>query len=92
MNLQGVSHGCDYQIVDNVEAEAGFGHIACELACVVKFGFEPGHHCKAHKPAVEGVERAAQVFRGGVVLAEGCDYQYDTGNGRAYQEGAPYFF
>ena len=78
--------------MDNVNTKAGFGHIAGELACVVKFSFEPGHHCKAHKPAVEGVEGAAQVFWGGVVLTEGGGYQYDTGDGCEYQEGAPYFF
>ena len=78
MDLQVITYGCNYQIVDDVDAETGLCHIARELACIVEFGFEQRHHRQAHQPAVEAVERTAKVFRRGVVLSEGGGNQYDS--------------
>ena len=66
-----VAEAGDDEVVDDVEAETGAGHVGGEAACAVKFGLEPAHHSQTHQPAIEAVERVGKVMRGGVVLTKG---------------------
>jgi len=68
------------QIMNDIESEAGARHVAGESVGTVEAGVEPAHHCEAHQPAVEAVERTAEVFRCGVVLAPSGDDERDAGD------------
>ena len=61
--------------MNDIDTVAAAGHVPGEFSGAVMAGAEPGHHPKAHEPAVEAVERAAEVLRGSVVLPEGGDAQ-----------------
>ena len=77
--------------MNDVEAETALRHIGGELAGIVELSLEPGHHRQAHHPAVEAVQRTAQIGRSGVVLTEGGDDEHHTGNHGAAEQRDPDF-
>ena len=76
--LHQIAKRYNYQIMNDIDAVARTRHVSCKSSCAVEASLEPSHHRKAHEPAVDVVERAAEVLRRGVVLAESCGDQYDS--------------
>ena len=75
--------------MNDIDAVARTRHVSCKSSCAVETSLEPSYHRKAHEPAVDVVERAAEVLRRGVVLAESCGDQYDSAYRRASHQRLP---
>ena len=70
MTVQLIAETRNHQIMNDVEAETRLRHVTGKLASAVEFRLKPAHHSEAHQPAVEVVERTAEISRRGVVLSD----------------------
>ena len=91
IGLHHVSKAGNHQVVDDIEAVAGAGHIGGESTCTVKLCLEPAHHRKTHQPAVQAIQRTPQILRRSVVLPEGSADKDSPGDNGADHERNPGF-
>ena len=89
VHLHHVAEAGDHEVVDDVEAEAAAGHIGRERGGSVELGAEPADQAKDGQPAVCAVQRAAQVLRSRVVLAEAGGDENAACRNRCRQCGHP---
>ena len=89
VDLHHVAEAGDYQVVDDVEAEAAFCEVGGDGAGAIELGAEPAGQAKDGQPAVDAVQRAAEVGRGGVVLAEAGADEHASSRNRCSQCGHP---
>ena len=77
--------------MNDIEAEAGARHVAGKGVGAVEAGIKPAHRREAHQPAIEAVERAAEVLRRGVVFAPSGDDERDAGDNCSGHQRNPRF-